>query len=200
MPFGRRPTDEEDGGEGLPKPLTVRAAARRAAGIKEAAEALAHLPAPGESVHLIFTARLDLSDLLACLLERLGHCSEMKCATLGYNRRNLTSLLGWLDRGMIGALSLVASIFFRSHNGDLVEETVAEFRARKQRVAFCPSHAKVVTMAFASGERLALEGSSNLCSSGSGREQIAIIADTALCSWHSRWIDDLVARHESKTT
>ena len=67
--FGNRPDlDTEDGGEGLPLPLRVKLAARRAAGIREAKETLAHLPGPGESLHAIMTARLDMSDVLNALL------------------------------------------------------------------------------------------------------------------------------------
>jgi hypothetical protein len=105
-------------------------------------------------------------------------------------------LLGFLDAGAVGSLSLVASIFFRSHNGDLWQETLTEFRKRGHRAACCHSHAKVVTMAFASGARLALEGSANLCGSGSAREQVALIHDAGLHDWHAAWIDALVTKHE----
>ena len=171
--------------------------ARRAAGIKEAREVLATLPGPGESLHAIVAARLDLTDVLNALLERLGRCDRMHVATLGYNARNLRMLLGWLDTGKVSELQLVASIFFRSHNGDLWETTPKEeFRQRKQRAACCNSHSKVVAMEFASGERLSIEGSSNLCGSGSSREQFALINDPALQAWHSQWIAALVTKHE----
>ncbi len=195
--FGRRPLDDEDNGEGLPTPARIRLAARRAAGIKEASEVLAHLPGPGESLHAICTARMDLTDLVSALLERLGRCNQMAIATLGYNRKNLKSLLTWLDSKTVGSTVLVASIFFRSHKPDLWRETQEEFRSRGQRAATCHSHCKVVAMAFADGTRLSLEGSANLCGNGSGREQIAIVNDASLHDWHARWINDLVSRHET---
>jgi hypothetical protein len=168
LQFGRRPFEDDDG-EGLPRPHTAKAALRRAAGIKEASEVLARLPGPGESLHAVTTARLDLTDVVNCLLQRLGRCVEMRIATLGYNESNLRTLLGWLDGGAVGELALVASIFFRSHKGALWESTLTEFRSRRQRAACCHSHAKVVTLAFASGERLSIEGSANLCGNVSGR-------------------------------
>jgi hypothetical protein len=90
----------------------------------------------------------------------------------------------------------VASIFFRSHNGDLWTETLSEFHRRKQRAACCHSHAKVTTLAFTSGERLSIEGSANLCGNGSGREQFALINDSGSHDWHARWIGDLVTKYE----
>jgi hypothetical protein len=196
VPFGRRAGAEEDEADGLPTPQRVRLQARRAAGIAEAKSVLEHLPGPVESLHAVCTARMDLTDAINALLERLGKCERILIATLGYNARNLKTLLGWLDSGAVGSLSLVASIFFRSHNGELWERTLEEFRARKQRAACRHSHAKVCTLAFAAGDRLSIEGSANLCGNGSGREQFALIHYEGLHDWHVRWIDALVTKHE----
>jgi hypothetical protein len=195
--FGDRPEDDtDDNGEGLPTPARVKLAARRAAGIAEAKAVLDHLPGPGESLHALCTARMDLTDVIVALGERFGTCDRLLIATLGYNERNLQSMLAWLDGGAVRELTLLASIFFRAHKAALWEETLHEFRQRKQRAACCHSHAKVVTLAFAGGERLTIEGSANLCGNGSGREQFALINDTGLHAWHSRWITQLVDKHE----
>jgi hypothetical protein len=194
--FGRVPCDDEDDGEGLPRPALVRLQVRRAAGIAEAAETLAHLPAPGEALHALMTARLDMTDVLNAILEKLGPCERVAIATLGYNRRNFRAMLGWLDSRKVGSLTLLASIFFRSHNGVLWTETVEEFRARGQHAACCPSHCKVMALSFKDGTRFAIEGSANLCSNGSAREQFAIIHDAELYRFHSAWIDAMVSKHE----
>jgi hypothetical protein len=197
LPFGRRLTDGD--AEGLPTPARVKLAARRAAGIAEAQAILQHLPAPGESLHALCTARMDLTDVIAALIGKLGPCERMRVATLGFNEANLRTMLAWLDAGAVRSLSLVASIFFRSHKGDLWTETLDEFRRRGQRAACCHSHAKVVALAFADGPRLAIEGSANLCGNGSGREQFCMIHDRALHDWHATWIDELVTRHEGES-
>ena len=195
--FGHRPGTTEVEADGLPTPQKVRLQARRAGGIAEAKQVLEHLPEPGASLHAVVTARLDLSDVLNALIERIGRCERMRIATLGYNARNMRAMLGWLDNGAVGSLALVASRFFHSHNQALWEETLAEFRSRKQRAACCHSHAKVVTLAFANGERLSIEGSANLCGNGSGREQFALIHDAGLHEFHATWIDGLLDRHEA---
>jgi hypothetical protein len=195
--FGHRPDfDTDDNGEGLLTPARIKLAARRAAGITEAKAVLDHLPGPGESLHAVCTARMDLTDVIEALLERLGQCDRMLIATLGYNEAKLATLLRWLDCGAVRGLSLLASIFFRSHKGALWEETLREFRRRQQRAACCHSHAKVVALAFASGNTLSIEGSANLCGNGSGREQFALVNDPGLHDWHAAWIDELVSRHE----
>src|SRR5438876_6435161 len=134
--FGHGP-EEDDDGTGLPLPLGVKRAVRRAAGIAEAKAVLDHLPGPGESLHALCTARMDLTDVIGSLLERLGKCDRLVIGTLGYNARNLQTLLRWLDAGQVVSLTLLASIFFRSHNGELWKRTLAEFRQRKQRAACC---------------------------------------------------------------
>src|SRR5947208_7584383 len=101
--FGHGP-DPDDDGTGLPLPLRVKLAARRAAGIREARETLASLPGPGESLHALSTARMDLTDVINALLEKRGRCDRLHVATLGYNARNLKAMLGWLDTGAAGEL------------------------------------------------------------------------------------------------
>jgi hypothetical protein len=193
IPFGRaaRPAvtaDEDDDGRDLPRPHLLRLQARRAAGIQEAAETLALLPGPGESLHAVMTARLDMTDVLNALLEELGRCDLMLVATLGLNRRNYKAMLRWLDTGAVGGLTLLVSKFFRAHNGELFTEMVDSFRERKQRVAAVDSHAKVATLAFADGTRLVAEGSSNLCSNGSAREQFCLINEAGIHDFHAAWI------------
>jgi hypothetical protein len=193
--FGRGP-DRDDDGTGLPLPLRVKLAARRAAGIAEAGAVLDHLPGPGESLHVLCTARMDLTDIIGALCAKLGRCDRLVIGTLGYNARNLRTMLNWLDSGNVASLSLLASIFFRSHNGQLWAETLTQFRARGQRAACCHSHAKVVSLSFAGGQRLAIEGSANLCGNGSGREQFCLVNDAGLAEWHAQWVLEAVARHE----
>jgi hypothetical protein len=194
--FGHRPDEDEEGSD-LPAPARVRLQVRRAAGIAEARQVLEHLPEPGESLHAVVTARLDLTDVINAILEKLGRCDRMMIATLGYNARNLRMILEWLDTGAVQSLSLVASIFYRSHNGSEWQRTLDELRARGQRAACCHSHAKVVTLAFATGERFSIEGSANLCGNGSGREQFALVNDAGLHDFHATWISQLVNRHEA---
>jgi hypothetical protein len=193
--FGRTPGDFDDDGTGLPVPIRTKAAVRRTAGIREAKQVLEHLPGPGESLHAIVTARLDLTDVVNALLESVGPCDRMRVATLGFNEKNLRMMLDWLDAGRVQSLGLVASIFFRSHKGDLWQRTLADLRSRNHRAACCHSHAKVVAMAFADGRAFSIEGSANLCGNGSGREQFALFNDPALAAWHAGWIDELLHRH-----
>jgi hypothetical protein len=187
-----------DEADGLPSPKLVKLKARRLAGIKEASQCLANLPGPCESLHVVATSRMDLTDVINCLIERLGKCNRITIATLGYNAKNLKQMLGWLDEKKVKTLTLLASIFYRSHNGELWSQTLDEFRSRGQRAACCHSHAKVITLEFASGEKLAIEGSANLCGNGSGREQFALINDAGLHDWHTAWINELVTKHEGK--
>jgi hypothetical protein len=189
IPFGRPPgADDDDTGEGLPAPAKIKLAARRAAGIAEAKAVLEHLPGPGESLHAVMTARLDMTDVLNALLEKLGRCETARIATLGLNRRNYNAILRWLDSGAVRGLTLLVSKFFRSHNGELFSEMVEEFRGRGQRVAAVDSHCKVMALAFADGTRFAVEGSANLCSNGSAREQFCVVNDVGIHDFHATWI------------
>src|SRR5260370_41360197 len=143
------------------------------AGIREAAEVLHHLPAPGESLHCLCTARMDLTDVVSRLIEVRGTVDRLHVATLGYNERNLATILGWLDAGAVKSIVMVSSLFFRAHKGRLWEQTLEEFRARGHKAAWCHSHAKGIALAFADGTRRSIEGGANLCGNWSGRERFA---------------------------
>jgi hypothetical protein len=52
-----------------------------------------------------------------------------------------------------------------------------------------------MALSFENGTQLAIEGSANLCSNGSAREQFVIVHDRELCRWHSSWIDALVSKY-----
>jgi hypothetical protein len=165
--------------------------------IAEAADALAVLPAPGEAVHCLWTARADLMHGIVAVIDRLGTVETMRIATLAYSGKNLAEMVRLLDSGLVRSLTLLCSAFFRDHNGDLWPETLEEFRSRDQRAAAARSHAKVVTFAFANGRRLTLEGSANLRSNGN-REQLTLIDGAGLHDYHATWIDELVSAHEGE--
>ena len=192
--------EPEDDCEGLPTPKMLKLAARRTAGLAEAKAVLQLLPEPGESLHALCTARMDLTDVIGHLRERFGVCDRLLIATLGYNERNLASLLSWFDGKRVLSLTLLTSIFFRAHKPPLWKETLDQFNPRGQRVAAVHSHAKVVTMVFTTGVRLVIEGSANLCGNGSGREQFALVNDMGLHDWHAAWIDAMVTKHGPKET
>ena len=196
--FGRKPGKDQDDDGDMPTPTRVRLSARRTAALSEAKGILDIFPEPGEALHCLTSRRLDLTDFLDVLFERMGPCDRMLCATLGYNKRSLKALLRWIDAGTVGSLSLVASKFFRSHNGALWVETLEQLHKRGARAASTDSHAKVCCLYFASGERMCLEGSQNLAGNGSVRENLALIRSDALTDWHSRWIEDLLVRYEGK--
>lgn len=72
----------------------TRAKNRRFLAIKRAAEVLSALPAAGEALHVVSSSGFDVADMLDHLIERLGICPTVAITTLGYNRRNLLTLLG----------------------------------------------------------------------------------------------------------
>jgi hypothetical protein len=192
--FGRHAQHVEDK---APDVLKGKAKARRAMMFKEAGELLAALPAPGEAVHAIMTGGYDLMVLLAALLDlHPAPCRRLRIATLCFNRRNAAELLGLLEGGKIGGLTLLASHFFKAQNKELFEgfrQDLAAFPGC--RIAAARSHCKIVCFDFADDAALVLEGSANLRTNGN-REQMILCHDRELAAWHSAWIDELVGQHE----
>jgi hypothetical protein len=177
--------------------FAAKAAARRALMFREAKELLSALPGPGEAVHAVMTGAYDLMLLLVALLDlHPAPCRRLRIATLCYNRRNAVELLGLLESGKVGGLTLLVSNFFRGHYAELDEWFRAELADYPgSRTAAARSHCKVVGFDFADNAALVLEGSANLRTNGN-REQLVLCHDRALHDWHAQWIDSLVSRDE----
>ena len=191
--FGRHAQHAEDKAPGVHH---AKATARRAMMFKEAKELLSALPGPGEAVHAIMTGRYDLMLLLVALLDlHPTPCRRLRIATLCFNRRNAVEMLGLLESGKIGGLTLLASSFFKANNKELFEsfrDDLADFPT--SRIAAARSHCKVVCFDFADGTGLVLEGSSNL-RTNSNREQMALMNDRGLHDFHAAWLDRMVSAH-----
>jgi hypothetical protein len=180
-----------------PTPATFRAKARRAAMFKDAGEVVRLVPAPGEALHAVMSGTYDLMMVLVAILDRLGcPCEAMRIATLSFNKRNCHEILAQLDSGKVGRFSLLCSEYFRDNDSEVYQAIRQELVNRSQRLAACRNHCKVVTMSFADGTRLVLEGSANLRRNGN-TEQFCLIHDAPLHDWHAAWIDALVNQHES---
>jgi hypothetical protein len=167
---------------------------------REAKELLPYLPeAEGEATHAIMSGRYDLMVLLAAVLEFYASgCESLRIATLSYNDRNTLEMAELLRSGRVAALALLCSAFFKAHNPDqfaAAKREAAGFPGR-WRLAAARNHCKVVLADFGQ-RRLVLEGSANLRTNGN-LEQLLIVQDAELFSWHAGWIDELVSRYEAE--
>jgi hypothetical protein len=194
--FDPNPRPEDDPAAGGKGGFLSRATRRRLACLREAGEALAHLPGEGEALHGIMTGTYDLMHLIGVLLGAPGSpCLVMRIATLSLSPKNVREMAALLDAGRVRALDLLCSHFFFRHDRAVFEELLAEFRARGQRVAVARSHCKVVTVLLGDGRRYALEGSANL-RTNKNLEQFCLTRDAALHDWYAAWLDGLVEKHE----
>jgi hypothetical protein len=175
----------------------AKAAARRLRMLREARDLLDALPQPGETLHAIQTGRFDLALLLTAILDLLpAPCRRLRVATLSYNKANAAELLGLLESGKAGGLTLLCSLFFRAHYKELHEWFAAELRAYPgSRLAAARSHCKVFLFDLADDSAIVIEGSGNLRCNGN-REQLTVFNDRPLHDWHSNWIDQQVNSDE----
>jgi hypothetical protein len=192
--FGRHAQTADDRGPGT---LTVKAAARRALMFREARELLTALPGPGECVHGVMLGTFDLMVLISAIIDmHPARCETQRIGTLTFNKRNAVEMLGLLESGKVGRLSLLGSTFLRGHYGELYQwfrEELAAFPASK--IACARNHCKIVCFDFADGTGMVLEGSANLRTNGN-REQLLLANDRGLHDFHAGWLDALVSRNE----
>jgi len=170
-----------------------RAALRRRAQLRAAADVVPHLPGPGESLHTLLTGTFDFMLVLTCVIQsRPSRCAVLRLSTLAFSRKNVAELCKLLDGGLVGRLVLLCSDYMAKANPEIYQGAVGELvTERKQTLASSRCHAKVACLAFDDGLRLAFEGSMNARTNGN-IEQMTVINDAGLHDWHAAWIDDRV--------
>ena len=196
-PFGKQPpTAEEASGPMRAATLRREGVVRRPADVRAAADLLSGPDLlPGHALHAVTAGRIDMTAVMRALAQRYGRIESARIATLSLGRANTDELLALTADGLLGPSSLLASAYFRDMEPDLWADARDRLRADGHRVAACRTHRKVIALAFDSGTRLAIEGSANLRSNGSAREQFMIAHDAGLHDFHAAWIDAMVTRH-----
>lgn len=197
--FGRQQATETP--EPPPSKVRTKAESRRQQAAKTAAELFRDLPEPGESVHALLTGNFDLGAVIVSIVDRLPQCSALRVATLCYNRRVGTEMLGLLERRPDLKFTLLVSDFFRNHNKDLHAWFREELKAYPTaRVAHGRSHAKIACFDLGPADGMVIESSANL-RTNRNRETATAIRSRPLHDFHSEWIDSMVVNcHEQGET
>jgi hypothetical protein len=171
-----------------------KAARRRKARLRRAAEALGQLPAEGEAVHFLIEAYFDPCDLIEVAARaHPAPCEHLRCATLSFSARNVRQLCDLIDAGLVRRLTLLSSDWMRDANAKVYGLAREELAGRRgATLASARAHAKVNALAFADRARLVFEGSGNL-SSCRTVEQVTCIRDVGVHDFHAAWIDARVA-------
>ena len=84
--------------------------------LQDALTHIGHLPARGESYHLVTAKRYSLWHIIRATLTLIAPATidRLTVATLGFSRQNLEELLDLLDRGRIGKVDFLFSVYFKS--------------------------------------------------------------------------------------
>jgi hypothetical protein len=188
--FGRHARTREE-----PTPFTAKERARRTAQFKEARELLTRLPEPGEAVYAVQSGFLDLLTVLIWMLDLApARCEHLRIATLTWNKRNGQDMLGLLERGKVGRLSLLSSTFHQGHYEELADWFRAELAAYPGSAsAVARNHGKLAAFDFADGSGLVVTGSANL-RSNRNREIVVVTNDRGLHDYFADWFDGLIRR------
>jgi len=176
-----------------------RTSKRRLAGLKKAADLLAVLPGPEESLHAIRFGFFDLAHLLVALLAKLAvPCLHLRVATLSLSLRNVHELAALVDCGAVQRLSVLTSDFQRKHDKLIFAALLEAMHQRGQTVAAARSHCKLLLLDMADGRRWTLSGSANLRTSRNA-EQFTLCQEAApdapAHDFFALWFDEVAHAH-----
>lgn len=162
-------------------------------GHANAARELKRLPDPDESIHAVMRGNFHGWDLVPAVL-RLANpatIAAISIATLGFNKQNATELMELLDRGAIGRVDFICSVYFQKSCPAEFQILAAGLAMRGQRICAARSHAKVIAMELSDGRRIVIESSANLRSCRN-IEQFCMTQDGDLCSFHRSWMNEVI--------
>lgn len=186
----------KDAGVCLDEEQTYRRRGRHTAAdatrISKARDVLQQLPAEGESIHVILRGTFRNSDFVDAIMELAAPAvaEELYLATLGLDRKTADGLLRLLDAGTVRRCTLLACVYFESHDKSLWGWVVGELQRRGSRALAARNHTKLQLYALSDGRRYVMESSANLRSCNMA-EQATLTHDAGLYRFHAAWIDDL---------
>jgi len=187
-------------------PRHVRRPSRRlfvnALRAKSAAEALAGLPADGETWHCLMTGDFDSFDLVPAMLDhaRPAVIEDLHLASLGFNHANARRLVELMDAGLVRRCTMIVSLYYEADpkEADTCYTLARELPARGGWYCATRSHAKVIAARFTDGRCFVIESSANLRTCRN-LEQFAITQDRGLFDFHREWMES-VHEHEARRT
>lgn len=160
---------------------------------ENAAALVDHLPISADDrTHCILRGDFVLCDIVPAIIARRGACPHLRIATLGLSVANADALACLVERGDVGEITLLVSLYFAQVDKATVFRAVTERLKDTARIAITRTHAKVICLPTASGDTFAIEGSANLRSSDN-IEQMLITNDPDTLAFHEQWIDALAA-------
>jgi hypothetical protein len=164
-------------------------------GIVAAVAIIGKLPKPGEVIHVLTDGSYQGVDVIPAVLELAGtHAAEVLIATLSFNKSNVDTLTGLIDRRQVKRMAVLCSTYFRAGNEDAFGYAVEELGKRKVYVAAARSHMKVTTLAIGQS-RYVITGSANLRSC-LAVEQVIITNDARLHGFYRDAITHIMEQSE----
>jgi hypothetical protein len=160
--------------------------------IRAAKDVLRTLPEDGESIHVVLAGSFANFDFVDAVLELAAPAvaEELTLATLGLNRRTADGLLRLLDAGTVRKCSLLACVYFESHDRELWGWIAQELARRGSRALAARNHTKLQLYGLSDGRRFAMESSANLRSCHMS-EQACLTHDAGLYDFHRTWINSI---------
>lgn len=134
----------------------------------------------------------------AFLVENHARAEHMTIATLSLSQENVDSLRTLMEKGYIGELNLVISVYFwGNERNSLIPYIYRELDIDNRfQLAVAGSHAKTVSFETLGGKKICIHGSANLRSSGS-IEEFTIEENPALYDFYEEHYQRIIEKYKT---
>ena len=161
---------------------------------QQLAEVIPQPPAPGESIHVVSTAKYDFWTFVPQIIDWIGRTEILYCSTWTLSRPNAVELFALADAGKIGEIAFLTGLYFKRRETAVYAMLLNGIRARGGRYRAFRNHAKVLLAGNPARDAwLTVEGSANL--TGNPRlEQYIFTNDRPLYEFHKGWMEECLKK------
>ena len=162
---------------------------------KSLAAAIATLPTPGESIHLLIGAKHSMGHVIPAIISLASPSiiEELTVSTLSFSKRNAIDICAAIDAKLVNKFTLVCSHYFSKTSPQIFDPSKVILEERGATI-ICPrQHTKLILCRLSDGRYVTGEGSANL-RSADVVEQVTLFGNPAVYDFHRDWIQRLIEK------
>lgn len=157
---------------------------------EKAKSILTELPANGESYHIISNGSFDYFNFCPIIIDYMkGYTEHFYGSTWTMSRYNVNELLGLIDAGKIGKISMMTGIYFKRRESAVYATLLEGLQERHQRFLCFECHAKIMLFNY-KDTYIVMEGSANF-TANPRLEQNVITQSKELWEFHKAWKEEM---------
>ena len=156
-----------------------------ATSIANMAGSIGQLPKADESLHLWIGGKSSMGHILAAILKLSAPATveALHTATLSFSKDNVNEWCGYIDDGIVKAVTVICSQYFEKTSPDIFQYAQSILLPRGGKIFSIRSHCKIIAAKLSDGQTITATGSANTRSAKT-LEQVELFGHPDVYAFH----------------